>query len=153
MQVASWVNRAPPCATPMGLNYAKQRSPRLLGTFRTVDFNILASGRKPDQKRPRNLYVSTTSRMARSSIRSQGARGVVGGGQQRLARGTTSTHGWGSSACRAAIQPQCTGNRMHLSHSSKSKTVRLRVVGSPRPFVASALLSPAATAHSGTYSG
>ena len=44
-------------------------------------------------------------------------------------------------------------NRMHLSHSSKSKTVRLRVVGSPRPFVASALLSPAATAHSGTYSG
>eukprot|EP01045_Picozoa_sp_COSAG04_P036090 COSAG04_NODE_8635_length_947_cov_3.057783_1_plen_220_part_00 len=33
---------------------------------------------------------------------------MVGGGQQRLARGTTSTHGWGSSACRAAIQPQCT---------------------------------------------
>ena len=33
------------------------------------------------------------------------------------------------------------------------KTVRLRVVGPPRPFVASALLSPAATAHSGTYSG
>ena len=34
-------NRAHPCATPMGLNYAKQRFPRPLGTFRTVGFNII----------------------------------------------------------------------------------------------------------------
>ena len=61
--------------------------------------------------------------------------GVVGGGQQRLARGTTSTHGWGSSACRAAIQPQCTPWRRARPLSTCPRALRS---SSSRPWLPAA---------------
>ena len=56
----------------------------------------------------------------------------MGGGQQRLARGTTSTHGWGPSACRAAIQPQCTPWRRARPLSTCPRALRR---GSSRPWL------------------